>query len=65
MVAISQQAVAAGITAPGNGDLDSTTTAISDIGALIIETFATAGFVARDPRRDASARPRSRRSRSR
>jgi aquaporin Z len=38
MVAVSQQAVAQGITAPGTG--------VSDTGALIIETVATAGFIA-------------------
>jgi aquaporin Z len=38
MVTISQQAVAAGITKPGAG--------VSDMGALVIETVATAGFVA-------------------
>ncbi len=37
-VAVSQQAVKNGITAPGAG--------ISDIGALIIETVATAFFLA-------------------
>jgi aquaporin Z len=38
MVTISQEAVAAGITKPGAG--------VSDMGALVIETVATAGFVA-------------------
>ncbi len=38
MVAVSQQAVTQGITAPGTG--------ITDTGALIIETVATAGFLA-------------------
>ncbi len=38
LVAINQDAVRAGITAPGTG--------VSDIGALIIETVATAGFIA-------------------
>ena len=37
-VAVSQQAVTDGITAPGKG--------ITDMGALIIETVATAGFLA-------------------
>ncbi len=37
-VAVSQQAVTDGITAPGKG--------ITDTGALIIETVATAGFLA-------------------
>jgi aquaporin Z len=37
-VAVSQQAVTNGITAPGQG--------ISDVGALIIETVATAAFLA-------------------
>jgi aquaporin Z len=37
-VAVSQQAVTNGITAPGQG--------ISDVGALIIEIVATAGFLA-------------------
>jgi aquaporin Z len=38
MVAVSQEAVKAGITAPGAG--------ITDTGALIIEVVATAGFIA-------------------
>jgi aquaporin Z len=38
LVAISQDAVAAGVTKPGAG--------VSDLGALIIETTATAGFIA-------------------
>jgi len=37
-VAVSQQAVTNGITAPGKG--------ITDVGALIIEIVATAGFLA-------------------
>jgi aquaporin Z len=40
MVAVSQEAVAAGITMPN------TAAGITDAGALIIETVATAGFVA-------------------
>src|SRR5262249_53899710 len=38
IVAVSQDAVKAGITAPGVG--------ISDTGALVIETVMTAGFIA-------------------
>jgi aquaporin Z len=38
LVAVSQDAVKAGITAPGGG--------VTDIGALIIETVMTAGFLA-------------------
>jgi len=38
MVAVSQQAVANGITKPGAG--------VTDIGALLIEVVATAGFIA-------------------
>jgi aquaporin Z len=38
MVAVSQAAVTAGITAPGEG--------ITDVGALVIEVVMTAGFVA-------------------
>jgi aquaporin Z len=38
IVAVNQDAVRAGITAPGPG--------ISDTGALVIETFMTAGFIA-------------------
>jgi aquaporin Z len=38
LAAVSQEAVAAGITKPGGG--------VSDTGALIIETVATAGFIA-------------------
>jgi MIP family channel proteins len=38
LVAVSQDAVAAGVTKPGSG--------ISDIGALLIEIVATAGFIA-------------------
>ena len=38
VVAVNQDAVAAGVTKPGGG--------VTDIGALIIETVATAGFIA-------------------
>jgi aquaporin Z len=38
LVAVNQAAVKAGITAPGGG--------VTDVGALIIETVATAGFIA-------------------
>jgi aquaporin Z len=38
LVAVSQDAVAAGITAPGTG--------VTDVGALIIEVVMTAGFLA-------------------
>ena len=38
LVALNQDAVAAGITHPGTG--------VSDLGALLIETVATAGFIA-------------------
>ena len=38
MVALNQQAVTQGITAPGTG--------VSDLGALLIEIVATAGFLA-------------------
>ncbi len=38
LVAVSQDAVKAGVTKPGPG--------VSDLGALIIETFATAAFIA-------------------
>jgi hypothetical protein len=38
LVAVSQDAVRAGVTKPGGG--------VSDVGALIIETVATAGFIA-------------------
>ena len=38
LIAVSQKAVASGITAPGTG--------ISDMGALLIEIVATAGFLA-------------------
>jgi aquaporin Z len=38
LVAVNQDAVAAGVTKPGGG--------VTDIGALLIETVATAGFVA-------------------
>lgn len=37
MITVSQAAVAAGVTKPGTG--------VTDIGALIIETLATAGFL--------------------
>lgn len=37
LIAISQEAVAAGVTLPGNG--------VSEIGALIIEIVLTAGFI--------------------
>jgi MIP family channel proteins len=37
LLTVSQDAVKAGITAPGGG--------VSDIGALVLETIATAGFV--------------------
>jgi aquaporin Z len=40
MVAVSQDAVAAGITAPN------TAAGITDVGALLIEVVATAGFIA-------------------
>jgi aquaporin Z len=46
MATVSQQAVAAGITTPGTVTIGSTTTAISDVSAMIIEAFATAGFIA-------------------
>jgi aquaporin Z len=38
LVAVNQDAVAAGVTKPGG--------AVTDIGALLIETVATAGFIA-------------------
>jgi aquaporin Z len=38
MLALNQAAVTAGVTAPGKG--------VSDLGALIIETVSTAGFIA-------------------
>ncbi len=38
LVAVSQEAVKAGVTAPGNG--------VTDVGALLIEVLMTAGFVA-------------------
>jgi aquaporin Z len=38
LVAVSQDAVASGVTRPGPG--------ITDVGALLIETVATAGFIA-------------------
>ena len=38
MLALNQAAVTAGVTAPGQG--------VSDLGALIIETVSTAGFIA-------------------
>jgi aquaporin Z len=46
MVTISQAAVTAGITAPGTVNLASGPVAITDVSALVIETFATAGFIA-------------------
>lgn len=46
MVTVSQAAVTAGITAPGTVTIGSETTQITQVGAVVIETFATAGFIA-------------------